>query len=109
MFQAILSPDDAFIQSNLAGSLVDLARVGNKAVADWLDDIYDDCLKPNVTRRNMTVLWTDFVGDSNNVPSKVIRLNKLKRDGGCVSGCEENKLSWLLSILVLAGLVIRNN
>ena len=109
VFQAILSPDITFLQHNMFGSLMNLATVGNKAVADWLDGIYNDRLKPIVTRRNMTVLWTDFVGDSNNVPSKVIRLNELKRDRGRVSGSLENNLSWLLNVSVLVCLLILNN
>ena len=104
-FQAILSPTEEYIAKNMLGNLKQLVTPGNLAVSDWLDGIYENCGSTMVTNRNVTMLSTDFVGDENEVPSKVFRLNKLKQFGGC-SGCSDGNLLFHVPLLLMLLLIV---
>ena len=81
-YQAILSPDKDYVLSNSNGSLKELAEIANPVVADWLDGKISRCKAGIPANHKMTMLWIDFVGDVNEIESKVIWLNKINQCNG---------------------------
>ena len=96
-YQAIVSPTEAYVTQNPAGSLEGMAQQANMAVAQWLGELMDDC-QVRGQYSSMTMLWIDYVGDGNKIVDRVIKLNKMKQPGGCTAGmlcfmssCEDSK------------------
>ena len=82
-YQAVVSPDQAYVLANQDSSLKKLAEIANPEVADWLDGMIERCNAGLSANQKLTMLWIDFVGDVNEIESRVVWLNKVKRPDGC--------------------------